>query len=175
MHKVELSNRLSYSKSQVTKKEAGQPHKQYVCKLYNCKNSSEYAQQVLNMKPFQVLVYISYVNTVANAHLFTAMFSQLRHSLLIAYLILLRCGFRNHMGVAHSYCYKLLTSLNIEEPGFGGMALMWIHADGLHVSKRLLPVCLFHLCTAKINVLFQQCLLQLCDYHYYSNFMNSLM
>ena len=39
--------------------------------------SSEYAYQVLNMKPFQVLVCISYVNTVAKACLFTAVFSQL--------------------------------------------------------------------------------------------------
>lgn len=60
------------------------------------------------MKPFYVLVHISYVNTVAEPPLFAAVFYSL---LVIAYGILSRWQCRNYMRVAYSYCNELLLVL----------------------------------------------------------------
>ena len=70
--------------------------------------SSEYANQLLNMKPFEVLVYISHVNTVAKACLFTAEFLQLSIFTADCLHHPIQSRYRNHMGVAYSYCYELL-------------------------------------------------------------------
>ena len=56
-------------------------------------------------------MYISYVNTVAKDHLFTTMFSQLSTFTAISAYPDGRC--RNHMGVAHFYCYEILALVTV--------------------------------------------------------------
>ena len=61
------------------------------------------------MKPFHVLVYISYVNIAAKACLLAAVFSQLSMFTTVAYVSYCPDGeCRNQLGVAHSDSNELL-------------------------------------------------------------------
>ena len=90
-----------------------------------------------------MLVYISYVNAVAKACLFTAVFSQLTifTADCLSNPIQIYSGYRNHMGVAHSYCYELLalvhnfTTSRVEER----RVVLPVHLGSLCPSQRHPP------------------------------------